>query len=62
MKVRILIARLICTLLIVLFAAFMAVGSVILLSGFGIGVGIAVAAILVIAGLVIILAIWNILR
>ena len=61
LKVWVFIAKIIFTLLIIVFAALMGLGALIFLSGFGKVVSFTVAAVIAIAGIVIILALWGVM-
>ncbi|MCH5187138.1 MAG: hypothetical protein J1F63_01945 [Oscillospiraceae bacterium] len=61
LKIWVFLAKIIFTLLIIVFAVLMGLGSLIFLSGFGKIVSSTVAVLIAIAGIVIILALWGVM-
>ena len=61
LKIGVFLAKIIFTLLIIVFAVLMGLGALIFLSGFGKVVSFTVAAVIAIAGIVIILALWGVM-
>lgn len=61
LKIGVFIAKVIFTVLIIIFAALMGLGVMIFLSGFGRIVSFIAAGIIAIAGIVIILALWGVI-